>query len=181
MFYLANQTVFTKNSLFWFGIFSTDNKIWNVSGIVTEMKGLCWLMLSWPPVNTWIVIGRLCPIIPAGGWPPPPRARVTAPPARLGPRPGRGRGRRGQWVVNTSSRHPPHINQDQSNKYLPFDTDCPANIKTGLYRSCAALASFSGTFDLILFQALNIEFIFEKVWFGLVSIEGLNNQIRQNT
>ena len=37
---------------------------------------------------------------------------------------------------------------------------------TGLYRSCAALASFSGTFDLILFQALNIEFIFEKVWFG---------------
>jgi len=35
---------------------------------------------------------------------------------------------------------------------------------TGLYRSCAALASFSGTFDLILFQALNIEL--NLVWFG---------------
>ena len=50
---------------------------------------------------------------------------------------------------------------------------------TGLYRSCAALASFSGTFDLVLFQALNIEFIFEKVWFGLVSIDGLNKQTKQ--
>ena len=49
---------------------------------------------------------------------------------------------------------------------------------TGLYRSCAALASFSGTFDLILFQALNIEFIVEKVWFGLVSIDGLNKQTK---
>ena len=39
---------------------------------------------------------------------------------------------------------------------------------TGLRRSCAALASFSGTFDLILFQAINFEFIVEKVWFGLV-------------
>ena len=37
---------------------------------------------------------------------------------------------------------------------------------TGLYRSCAALASFSGTFDLILFQAVNFEFIAEKVWFA---------------
>ena len=47
---------------------------------------------------------------------------------------------------------------------------------TGLYRSCAALASFSGTFDLILFEA--VEFIVEKVWFGevcfgLVWIDGL--------
>ena len=38
---------------------------------------------------------------------------------------------------------------------------------TGLYRSCAALASFSGTFDLILFEAVNFEFIVKKVWFGL--------------
>ena len=37
---------------------------------------------------------------------------------------------------------------------------------TGLYRSCPALASFSGTFDLILFQAFNFEFIVKKV-FGL--------------
>ena len=29
---------------------------------------------------------------------------------------------------------------------------------TGLCRSCAALTSFSGTFDLILFQAVNFEF-----------------------
>ena len=29
---------------------------------------------------------------------------------------------------------------------------------TSLYRSCAALTSFSGTFDLILFQAVNFEF-----------------------
>ena len=49
---------------------------------------------------------------------------------------------------------------------------------TGRYRSCAALASFSGTFDLILFQALNIEFIVEKVWFGVVSIDGLNKQTK---
>ena len=41
---------------------------------------------------------------------------------------------------------------------------------TGLYRSCAALASFSSTSDLILFEAINFEFIFEKVgllWFSL--------------
>jgi len=55
----------------------------------------------------------------------------------------------------------------------------PEETSTGLCRSCAALASFSGTFDLILFQALNIEFIFEKVWFGLVSIDGLNKQTKQ--
>ena len=29
---------------------------------------------------------------------------------------------------------------------------------TGLYRSCAALASFSGTFDLILLEAVDFEF-----------------------
>ena len=38
---------------------------------------------------------------------------------------------------------------------------------TGLYRSCAALASFSGTLDLILFEAVNFQIV-EKVWFGLV-------------
>ena len=47
---------------------------------------------------------------------------------------------------------------------------------TGLYRSCTALASFSGTFYLILFQAVNFEFIVEMVWFGLVWIDGLNKQ-----
>jgi len=39
------------------------------------------------------------------------------------------------------------------------------------------LASFSGTFDLISFQAVNFEFIVKKVWFGLVwniSIKYLN-------
>ena len=35
---------------------------------------------------------------------------------------------------------------------------------TGQYRSCAALASFSGTFDLILFEAVNFGFIVEKYW-----------------
>ena len=50
---------------------------------------------------------------------------------------------------------------------------------TGLYRSCAALASFSGTFDLILLEAVDFEFIVEKVWFGevcfgLVWIDGLD-------
>ena len=49
---------------------------------------------------------------------------------------------------------------------------------TGLYRSCAALVRFSGTFDLILFEAVNFEFIVEKVWFGLVSIDGLNKQTK---
>ena len=44
---------------------------------------------------------------------------------------------------------------------------------TGLYRSCAALASFSDTFDLIYFKQLIL--IVEKVWFGLVWIDGLNN------
>ena len=38
---------------------------------------------------------------------------------------------------------------------------------TGLYRSCAALGSFSGTFDLIVFEAVNFGFIFAKVCFGL--------------
>ena len=47
---------------------------------------------------------------------------------------------------------------------------------TGLYRSCAALASFSGTYDLILFQAVNFEFMVQKVWFGLVWIDGLSKR-----
>ena len=37
-----------------------------------------------------------------------------------------------------------------------------------------ALANFSGTFDLILFEAVNLEFIVEKVQFGLVWIDGLD-------
>ena len=45
---------------------------------------------------------------------------------------------------------------------------------TGLYRSFAALASFSGTFVLILFEAVNFEFIVEKVWFCLVWKNGQN-------
>ena len=49
---------------------------------------------------------------------------------------------------------------------------------TGLYRSCAALANFSGTLDLILFEAVNLEFIVEKVWFGLVTIDSLNKQTK---
>ena len=32
--------------------------------------------------------------------------------------------------------------------------------------------------NLIVFQALNIEFVVEKVWFGLVSIDGLNQQTK---
>ena len=47
---------------------------------------------------------------------------------------------------------------------------------TGLYRSYTALASFSGTFDLILFQAVHFEFIVEKVLFCLVWIDGLNKE-----
>ena len=45
---------------------------------------------------------------------------------------------------------------------------------TGLYRSCAALANFSGTFDLILFEAVNLEYIVKKVKFGLVWINRQN-------
>ena len=50
---------------------------------------------------------------------------------------------------------------------------------TSLYRSCAAIARFSGTFDLILFEAVDFEFIVEKVWFGkfcigLFWIDGLD-------
>ena len=45
--------------------------------------------------------------------------------------------------------------------------------------SCAALAHFAGTFDLILFEAVNYEFIVEKVQFsevcfGLVWIDSLD-------
>ena len=45
---------------------------------------------------------------------------------------------------------------------------------TGLYRSCAALARFSSNFDLILFEAVNLEFNVEKVQFGLVWIDSLD-------
>ena len=48
---------------------------------------------------------------------------------------------------------------------------------TGLYRSCAALAYLSGTFDLILFEAVDFEFIVKKVWFGevcFVLVDGLD-------
>ena len=41
-------------------------------------------------------------------------------------------------------------------------------LSTDLYRNCAALASFSGTFDLFLFEAVNFEFIVEKGWFCLI-------------
>ena len=49
---------------------------------------------------------------------------------------------------------------------LTVDWDIQKTSK-GLYRSCAALASFSSTFDLILFEAFNFEYIVKKVWFGL--------------
>ena len=38
----------------------------------------------------------------------------------------------------------------------------------------SSIASFLGTFDLSLFQAVNFEFIVEKVWFGLFWIDGLD-------
>ena len=49
---------------------------------------------------------------------------------------------------------------------------------TDLYRSCAALASFSGSFDVIIFIAVNFEHIVEKVWFGLVWMDGLNKKTK---
>ena len=36
-----------------------------------------------------------------------------------------------------------------------------------MYRSCAAIASFSDTCDLISIEAVNFDIIFEKIWFGL--------------
>ena len=55
------------------------------------------------------------------------------------------------------------------------------SISCNKYRSVqelrsSSIASFSGTFYLILFQAVNFEFIVEKVWFVLVCIDGLNKQ-----
>ena len=44
-----------------------------------------------------------------------------------------------------------------------FDFAPLLTTSTGLYRSCAALAHFSGTFDLILFEAVAFEFIVEKI------------------
>ena len=48
---------------------------------------------------------------------------------------------------------------------------------TGLYRSCTALAIFSGIFELIFFEAVYFEFIFEKVWFGLDQQFGQTDKI----
>ena len=41
----------------------------------------------------------------------------------------------------------------------------------GLYRSCAALASFPGTFDLILFEAVNFEFTLWRFAFVLFCLD----------
>ena len=49
---------------------------------------------------------------------------------------------------------------------------------TGLYRSCAALACLSGTFDLISFEAVNFEIMVEKVWFGLERRLGQTDKIK---
>ena len=46
------------------------------------------------------------------------------------------------------------------------------------YRSVQELRSSSKLFRYFWFQALYIEFIVEKVWFGLVSIDGLNKQTK---
>ena len=54
----------------------------------------------------------------------------------------------------------------------------PSRKSTGLYRGCAALASFSGSFDVIIFIAVNFEHIVEKVWFGLVWMDGLNKKTK---
>ena len=75
----------------------------------------------------------------------------------------------------------------RTNTTLPLPTSILSTLKenpdlknnltktsTGLYRSCAGLANFSGTFDLILFEAVNLDFIVEKVQFGLVWIDGLD-------
>ena len=58
------------------------------------------------------------------------------------------------------------IGQQRFVKYI-WSYSISSKTSKGLYRSCAALASFSGTFDLILFEAVNFGFIVEKVWFGL--------------
>ena len=74
-------------------------------------------------------------------------------------------------------RHSDEVCQGFALHKMPISQNLPfTQTSTGLYRSCAALASFSGTFDLILFQAVNFELIVEKVWFGLVWIDGLNKQ-----
>ena len=56
--------------------------------------------------------------------------------------------------------------------------DLEKKTSTGLYRSCAALAHFAGTFDLILFETVAFELFVEKVWFGLVWIDGLDEQTK---
>ena len=52
---------------------------------------------------------------------------------------------------------------------------------TGLYRSCAALASFSDTFDLIFLKKLILNLLLRKfglVWFGLDSWFGQTDKIK---
>ena len=56
---------------------------------------------------------------------------------------------------------------------MTFAEQWQVETRTGLYRSCAALANFSGTFDSILFQA---EFIAEKVWFGYMVWKNRQNK-----
>merc|ERR1712051_634015 len=49
---------------------------------------------------------------------------------------------------------------------------------TGLYRSCAALACFSGTFDLILYEAVILNLWLRRfglVWFGGSTDKQTNN------
>ena len=82
-------------------------------------------------------------------------------------------------LKNAKTKLYDYISGQHTRVFIPFPNNYTLiKTSTGLYRSCAAPASFSGTFDLILFQALNIEFIVEKVWFGVVSIDGLNKQTK---
>ena len=83
-----------------------------------------------------------------------------------------------------SLRHSQHLNLALKNRCLIIgrkaglqnvaDSGERTQTSPGLYRSCAALTSFSGTFDLILFEAVN----FGLVWFGLVWILGLDKQTK---
>ena len=75
-----------------------------------------------------------------------------------------------QGHIATAHLHQPGLGQAQRGEHRQFHPLSQLNSEktsTGLYRSCAALTSFSGTFDLISFQAVNFEFIVKKVWFGL--------------
>ena len=79
-----------------------------------------------------------------------------------------------KWVENTKIWKNGRANNTLQNK-----NSIHGITSTGLYRSSAALANFSGTFDLILFEAVNLEFIVEKVQFGLVWIDGLDKCTKQ--